>query len=86
MVSSPAGVTGGLSLDTTTTTGPNNDTVRSIIPDAPMNSTINHQAYLRESYTSKGFSSEASDLMLSSWKTKTNSNYGFAFTVWKQRD
>ena len=90
MVSSPTGATGGLSLGTTTTTGPNNDTVRSRIPDASRNSTIDHLAYLRESYTSKGFSSEASDLMLSSWRPKTNSNYGSSFTRWaswcKQRD
>ena len=90
MVSSPTGANGGLSSGTTTTTEPNNDTVRSEIPDASRNSTIDHLAYLRESYTSKGFSSEASDLMLSSWRPKTNSNYGSSFTRWaswcKQRD
>ena len=90
MVSSPTGATGGLSSGTTTTTGPNNDTIRSGIPDASRNSIIDRLAYLRESYTSKGFSSEASDLMLSSWRPKTNSNYGSSFTRWaswcKQRD
>ena len=90
MVLSPAGATGGSSSGTTTTTRPNNDTIRSGIPDASRNSTIDRLAYLRESYTSKGFSSEASDLMLSSWRPKTNSNYGSSFTRWaswcKQRD
>ena len=36
-------------------------------------------AYLRESFTSRGVSTEASDLLLSSWRTKTKSNYNSCF-------
>ena len=36
-------------------------------------------AYLWQSYSSQGLSSEAADLMLASWRDKTNYNYGFSF-------
>ena len=39
-------------------------------------------AYLRQSYSSQGLSSEASSLMLASWREKTNSNYGSSFARW----
>ena len=39
-------------------------------------------AYLRESFASRGISAEASDLLLSSWRTKTKSNYNSLFTKW----
>ena len=37
-------------------------------------------AYLKESFTSQGISTEASNLLLSSWRTKTN--YNSLFTKW----
>ena len=47
-------------------------------------------AYLQESFTSRGLSTEASDLLLSSWRTKTKSNYDSLFAKWmdwwQQRD
>ena len=39
-------------------------------------------AYLPESFTSQGISTEASNLLLSSWKTKTKSNYNSLFSKW----
>ena len=39
-------------------------------------------AYLRESFTSRGISTEASNLLLSSWRTKTKSNYNSLFSKW----
>jgi len=39
-------------------------------------------AYLRQSYSSQGFSSQASSLMLASRRDKTNSNYGSSFAKW----
>ena len=39
-------------------------------------------AYLRKSYSSQGFSSEASSLMLVSWRDKTNSSYSSSFAKW----
>ena len=43
---------------------------------------IDRLAHLRQSYSSQGLSSEASDLMLASWRDKTNSNYGSSFSKW----
>ena len=47
-------------------------------------------AHLRGSFTSQGISSAASELLLSSWRTKTKSNYNSLFTKWanwgQQRD
>ena len=47
-------------------------------------------AHLRGSFTSQGISSAASELLLSSWRTKTKSNYNSLFAKWanwcQQRD
>ena len=47
-------------------------------------------AHLRKSFTSQGISAEASELLLSSWRSKTQSNYNSLFTRWanwcEQRD
>ena len=45
-------------------------------------SSTDRLAHLRQSYSSQGLSSEASDLMLASWRDKTNSNYGSSFSKW----
>ena len=73
------GVTGGLPKDTTSTTRSNNDTVRPGVFDASRSTKSDRLVYLRESYASQGFSTEASDLLLASWRPKTNSNYGSSF-------
>ena len=39
-------------------------------------------AYLRESFSSRGVSPEASKLLLSSWRPKTQSSYNSAFAKW----
>jgi len=39
-------------------------------------------AYLRESFTSQGISGEATHLILSSWRSKTKSNYNSLFAKW----
>ena len=39
-------------------------------------------AYLRESFSSRGVSTEASALLLSSWRPKTQSSYNSAFAKW----
>ena len=39
-------------------------------------------AYLQESFSSQGVSSEASALLLSSWRPKTQSSYNSAFAKW----
>ena len=45
-------------------------------------SSTDRLAHPRQSYSSQGLSSEASDLMLASWRDKTNSNYGSSFSKW----
>ena len=70
-----------LELDSTTTgTGVNAN--GSEISDATRGTPVNRMACLRESYTSRGFSHQASDLMLASWSDKTNANYGSSFAKW----
>ena len=39
-------------------------------------------AHIRESFTSGGISVEASNLLLSSWRPKTKSNYSSLFAKW----
>jgi len=39
-------------------------------------------AYLRVTYISQEFSLQASDLMLASWRDKTNAKYGSSFVKW----
>ena len=48
-------------------------------PDAPSTS---HMAHLRERYRSQQLSKEATDLMLSSWRPKTNKSYDSLFAKW----
>ena len=50
--------------------------------DATRSATTIRLAYLRQSYSSRGLSPQASDLMLASWRDKTNSNYGLSFSKW----
>ena len=43
---------------------------------------ISSMAHIRESFTSTGISTEATDLLLSSWRPKTKSNYNSLFAKW----
>jgi len=45
------------------------------ISDATRDTTTYHSINLKEFYVSQGFCSRASELMLASWRGKTNSNY-----------
>ena len=51
------------------------------ICDAP---TASRMAYLRERYRGQCLSEEATDLMLKSWRTKTNKSYDSLFTKWER--
>ena len=51
------------------------------ICDAP---TASRMAYLRERYRGQRLSEEATDLMLKSWRTKTNKSYDPLFTKWER--
>ena len=39
-------------------------------------------ACLRDSFASRGVSAQASELLLSSWRSKTNSSYNSLFSKW----
>jgi len=43
---------------------------------------ISGMAHIRESFTSRGISAEASNLLLASWRLKTKSNYNSLFAKW----
>ena len=49
------------------------------LTDAP---TTSRMAYLRERYRGQQLSEEATELMLNSWRTKTNKSYDSLFTKW----
>ena len=66
----------------TSPTRPGSDATGTRIPDAARGAPTGRLAYLRQSYSSRGFSGQASDLMLASWRDKTNSNYGSSFSRW----
>ena len=52
------------------------------VADAARGSLTGRLAYLRQSYLSRGFSPQATDRMLASWRGKTNSNYESSFSKW----
>ena len=90
MVPGITGATGGLSKSSPTSTRSSSDAIRSGFSNATRSPNTDRLFHLRESFTSQGFSPEASDLMLASWRPKTNTNYGSCFARWadwcKQRD
>ena len=82
LVSNPAGTPGGLSSDPTDSARSGGDANTTGVPDETGSTPTDHLTYLRQSYSSQGFSSQASSLMLASWRDKTNSNYGSSFAKW----
>ena len=79
MVPGITGATGGLSKSSPTSTRSSSDAIRSGFSNATRSPNTDRLFHLRESFTSQGFSPEASDLMLASWRPKTNTNYGSCF-------
>lgn len=52
-------------------------------PDSSPNvSTVSRMAYLRKSYRDQQLSEETTDLMLNSWRSKTNKSYDSLFSKW----
>ena len=82
MVSHSSGTTRGLSTKDSTARGPGLNADGLGVSDAAGSTPVNRMAHLRKSYTSRGFSHQASDLMLASWRSKTNINYGSSFAKW----
>ena len=75
MVSSAAGDASGLSMADPTACSGDRQPVSN-------NSSASHMAYLREKYRGQEFSDEASSLLLSSWRAKTNKSYDSLFGKW----
>ena len=82
MVPASSGTCGGFSPVDTSSTRSGGNATGTRVPDATRGTSTGRPAYLRQSYSSRGFSSQASDLMLASWRDKTNSNYGSSFSKW----
>ena len=82
LVSHSTGTVGGLPSPAGQQTGSGSTTNGSGVSHETGSSPTDRLAYLRQSYSSQGLSSEASDLMLASWRDKTNSNYGSSFAKW----
>ena len=78
---SPPATESGESCEMSINTGLHNET---------RGSNSDCMAHLRESFASRGLSSEATGLLLSSWRQKTKCSYNSAFSKWadwcKQRD
>ena len=66
------GTSGGFSLVDTSSTRFGSNTLEARVPDA---------ARYLNSYSSQGFSLQALDFMLASWREKANSNYGSSLMV-----
>ena len=80
MVSNGTKTSGGLPSTDTLASGPSINATGAGFPDTTGNTSVDRLAYLRQSYLSRGISAEASDLMLRSWREKTNSSYGSSFS------
>ena len=82
LVSNLAGAPGGLSSNPTDSARSGGDANTTGVPDETGSNPTDCLAYLRQSYSSQGFSLQASSLMLISWRDKTNSNYESSFAKW----
>lgn len=82
MVPSSAGDVARLPSPATISTGHNPQSIQSRIHNATGNSSSDRMAYLRESFSSRGISTQASELLLSSWRDKTNTSHNSLFAKW----
>ena len=73
---------GGLPSTSTKQVGPGHPSSRPGVYNAPRSSTLDRMAHLRNSFTSQGLSGQASELLLTSWRTKTNQNYNSLCNKW----
>ena len=82
LVSSNPGYVGGLPQTASQSAGSSEPTNRTGVHNAPRSSSTNRMAHLRSSFTSQGISGEASELLLASWRSKTNQSYNSLCTKW----
>ena len=82
MVPSCSGNAGGSPPPSSRQREPSVPTSRSSVYIATGSFTTDHMAHLLKSFTSQGLSGEASELLLSSWTSKTNQNYNSLCSRW----
>jgi len=85
MIPNHSGSIGGLPLPIKLSGGPNNAPNRSGLRHGSGSSRISCITHLWQSFQLRGNSSPASDLLLSSWRTKTQSNYNSLFAKWASK-
>ena len=73
---------GGLSSSTSSNPGHNPEPHKSGVHNEARGPNAGRMACLRESFASRGVSAQASELLLSSWRSKTNSSYNSLFSKW----
>ena len=82
MVPSDPGNAGGLPQAPSQRTRPSDSTNRTGVRNVSRSSSSDCMAHLRDSFTSQGLSGEASELLLASWRDKTNKSYNSLCTKW----
>ena len=84
MVSNDSWNARGLPQNSTSEGGSSHPTSRSGIHNEPRSTIVSGMAHIWESFESRGISSEASALLLASWRPKTQSNYDSLFSKWSR--
>ena len=82
MVPTSSGDVGGLSSSTPSDSGHCSEPIQSGVHNEARGSSTGRMARLRDSFASRGISTQASELLLSSWRSKTNNSYNSLFSKW----
>ena len=82
LVSSPAGNAGRLPSSTFHEARHNSEPHQPEIHNEAGSSDTGRMAHIQKSLASRGVSTQATNLLLSSWRDKTNSNYNSLFAKW----
>ena len=82
LVSSDSGNAAGLPTTPPQQARSGDSSNRAGIHNVSRSACTNRMAHLRDSFTSQGLSGEASELLLASWRDKTNKSYNSLCTKW----
>ena len=82
LVPSNPGIARGLPMPPPQNPRSSNSSSRETIHNCPGSATINCMAHLRSTFSSQGLSSEVSELLLSSWRSKTIQSYNSLCSKW----
>ena len=84
MVSNNSGNARGLPQNLASSGGSSHTSGRTGLHNEPRGTAVSGMAHIRESFETRGISSEASALLLASWRPKTQSNYDSLFSKWSR--